>query len=92
VSELVQLIKDMGKKVIFAGMLQKCMKNILHRSLETTVKLLREPSSSEASSVARLAYLKAMNNELESCFDMVPFYLRKSQAEREYEKKLCKDC
>jgi len=45
-----------------------------------------------ASSVARLAYLKAMNNELESCFDMVPFYLRKSQAEREYEKKLCKDC
>lgn len=42
VSELVQLIKDMGKKVILPGMLQKCMKNILHRSLETTVKLLRE--------------------------------------------------
>ncbi|MPN41051.1 hypothetical protein SDC9_188591 [bioreactor metagenome] len=41
-----------------------------------------------ALTVAQLALLKALNGHLEDSFDMAPFYLRKPQAEREYEKKL----
>ncbi|GAE89819.1 tRNA (adenosine(37)-N6)-threonylcarbamoyltransferase complex dimerization subunit type 1 TsaB [Acetivibrio straminisolvens] len=93
VSELVKLIKDMGKKVIFAGDAAKMHEEYFRQELGDDFKIA--PGSlllQRASSVAHIAYLKAMNNDLESCFDMVPFYLRKSQAEREYEKKLCKDC
>ncbi|HOM01491.1 MAG TPA: tRNA (adenosine(37)-N6)-threonylcarbamoyltransferase complex dimerization subunit type 1 TsaB [Acetivibrio sp.] len=93
VPELVQLIKDMGKKVIFAGDAAKMHEEYFKKELGDGCKIA--PGNlllQRASSVAHIAYLKAMNNDLESCFDMVPFYLRKSQAEREYEKKFCKGC
>ena len=40
-------------------------------------------------SVAELAIMMAKEGKLTSSFELVPFYLRKSQAEREMEKKLC---
>ena len=40
-----------------------------------------------ASSVAQLALTSAKAGRFESPIDMVPFYLRKSQAEQEYERK-----
>jgi tRNA threonylcarbamoyladenosine biosynthesis protein TsaB len=41
-----------------------------------------------ASSVAQLALKMANEGKAVSSFDMLPYYLRKSQAEREYERKL----
>ena len=38
-----------------------------------------------ASCVAQIALTKASKGHKENCFEMVPFYLRKSQAERMYE-------
>ncbi|HHV28033.1 MAG TPA: tRNA (adenosine(37)-N6)-threonylcarbamoyltransferase complex dimerization subunit type 1 TsaB [Clostridium sp.] len=93
VSELVELIKGMGKKVIFAGDAAKMHEEYFKKELgDDCVIAPGNLLLQRASSVAHIAYLKAVDNEVESSFDMVPFYLRKSQAEREYEKKLCKGC
>lgn len=88
VTELVQLIKGKNQKVIFTGDAVE-----LHR--EFFIKELGEgcdfaPGSLQlqrASSVAYLALARANMDGVESCFDLVPFYLRQSQAEREYDKK-----
>ncbi|HEY9060083.1 MAG TPA: tRNA (adenosine(37)-N6)-threonylcarbamoyltransferase complex dimerization subunit type 1 TsaB [Pseudobacteroides sp.] len=40
-----------------------------------------------ASSVAQLALARAIDGKVESPVDMIPFYLRKSQAEQEYDKR-----
>lgn len=44
-------------------------------------------SLQRASSIAALAYLKARKGEVETYQSLMPFYLRKPQAEREYEEK-----
>lgn len=88
VTELAQLIKGKNQKVIFTGDAVE-----LHR--EFFIKEFGEgcdfaPGSLQlqrASSVAYLALARAGRDGVESCFDLVPFYLRKSQAEREYDKK-----
>ncbi|KPU26905.1 peptidase M22 [Caloranaerobacter sp. TR13] len=54
-------------------------------------KVLFAPKSANmarASSVAELALSRAKEGRLESFFDLVPDYLRKSQAQREYEEKI----
>lgn len=93
ISELVKLIKDRSKKVIFVGDAAKMHEEYFKHELGDDCEIA--PGNLQlqrASSVAHIAYLKAMDKDTESCFDMVPYYLRKSQAEREYEKKLCKGC
>jgi len=88
VTELVKIIKDGNKKAIFAGDAVQLHGEFLKNELGDSCRFA--PGSlrlQRASSVAQIAYLKAQKGEFESSFDMVPFYLRKSQAEREYEKK-----
>lgn len=88
VDELVKLIKSKKRKVIFTG-------DAVHLHRESLKTGLGEDCDfappcmlvQRASTVAQLALIRASGGELESCFDMVPFYLRKSQAEREYDKK-----
>ncbi|HAA43623.1 MAG TPA: tRNA (adenosine(37)-N6)-threonylcarbamoyltransferase complex dimerization subunit type 1 TsaB, partial [Ruminiclostridium sp.] len=38
-----------------------------------------------------IAYMKAKEGKTESSFELTPFYLRKSQAERMYENKMSAD-
>jgi len=91
VAELVKIIKDAGKKVVFAGDAVQLHEGFLKKELgDDCVFAPGSLRLQRASSVAHIAYLKAAKGELENSFEMVPFYLRKSQAEREYEKKLCK--
>lgn len=88
VAELVQLIKGKNRKTVFVGDAVETQKDYLKSELGELCgfapgNLLLQ----KASSVALLASVKAANGEVEDCFDLVPFYLRKSQAEREFEKK-----
>lgn len=89
VSELVNIIEGKNNKVVFVGdgvdVHRKYLKEQLADKCEFApgnLKLQR------ASSVAQLALMKAKKGEVESAFDMAPFYLRKSQAEREYERRM----
>lgn len=88
VSELVALLGGMNQKVVFAGDAVPLHREYLSRELGSSC--LFAPGfllGQRASSVAQLALLNAKDGLLESSFDTVPFYLRKSQAEREFEKK-----
>jgi len=88
INELVQIIKGKNQKVIFTGDAVEIYKDILKESLEAAC-FFAPPNLllQRASSVACLATVMAIEGLSENCFDMVPFYLRKSQAERELEKK-----
>jgi len=88
INELVQLIKGKNQKVVFLGDAVEIHRDFLKEELNENCEFA--PGNlmlQRASSVAQLALVKASSGMMESSFDMVPFYLRKSQAEREYEKK-----
>lgn len=88
VSELIQIIKGKNRDVLFVG--DGVLLHTEYLKSELGPRCHFPPSyllQQRASSVAQLALFKADEGMLESCFDMVPFYLRKSQAERELDKK-----
>jgi len=88
IEELVQLIKGKNHKVIFVGDAVKTHKDYLRSELGDKCEFAPgHLMLQRAASVAQLAFIRASEGMIENCFDMVPFYLRKSQAEREYEKK-----
>jgi|LSQX01.1.fsa_nt_gb tRNA threonylcarbamoyladenosine biosynthesis protein TsaB len=90
VSELMDIIKERNMKVVFAGdaveIHREYLKAELKENCEFALGHLRLP---KASCVASIAFLKAGEGLIQNSFEMAPFYLRKSQAEREYEKKFC---
>lgn len=92
ITELVQQIGGKNKNVIFLGDGVEVHKEFLQKELKEKCEFAPENLLLQSSaSVAQLAYIKALEGLQESCFDMVPFYLRKSQAERELEKKTLKN-
>lgn len=90
VSELVQLIVRNNKKVIFAGDAIDLHKDYFKSELEENCEFAPLGNRLQrGASVAELALMMAKEGKYTSSFELVPFYLRKSQAERELEKKLC---
>ena len=88
ISELLLILKEKREKVVFLGDAVELHKNYLYENLGGKCEIA--PGNlllQKASSVAQIALLKALEGSTDSCFDMVPFYLRKSQAERELEKR-----
>lgn len=88
INELADILKSKNKPVIFLGDAVEIHKAYLkgefgERCVFAPVGLLLQ----RAVSVARAAIDRASNGFTENCFEMLPFYLRKSQAERELEKK-----
>lgn len=86
VIELLQILKNLGGKVFFLGDGAELHRQMLTDELKDAcgfapMNLMHQ----RASSVAVLAERMASAGNLESPYDMVPFYLRKSQAERERE-------
>ncbi|MDD4493996.1 MAG: tRNA (adenosine(37)-N6)-threonylcarbamoyltransferase complex dimerization subunit type 1 TsaB [Eubacteriales bacterium] len=85
---VIEKVKEIGKRVMFVGegavLHSKLLLSELGESAEIMPENLNVP---RASSVAHFAYLKAETGQLQDSFDLVPFYLRKSQAERELEKR-----
>ncbi|MCX7843647.1 MAG: tRNA (adenosine(37)-N6)-threonylcarbamoyltransferase complex dimerization subunit type 1 TsaB [Clostridia bacterium] len=87
VLELIDIIKGKNSKVVFVGDAVEIHRELLLIELRDRCEFVPESLMlQKGASVAYAAYIKASRGMLESCFDMVPFYLRKSQAEREYEK------
>ncbi|MCX7711026.1 MAG: tRNA (adenosine(37)-N6)-threonylcarbamoyltransferase complex dimerization subunit type 1 TsaB [Clostridia bacterium] len=91
VLELIDMIKGKNQKAVFIGDGVEVHRELLQIELGgKSIFLPNSLSMNRGSSVAQIAYLKAIKGFTENCFEMAPFYLRKSQAEREYEKKQCK--
>lgn len=92
INELVELIRSMEGDIVLLG--DACG---LHRDYFTTQLGKRVSiappnlAQASASSVALCAQKLVIQGKLENCYDMVPFYLRKSQAERERENNIKKD-
>jgi len=88
VAELMEIIKERDSSVVFVGDGVEKYGEFIKEQLKDKCEFA--PGSlllHRASSVAGLGLMKAKKGELENPFDMVPFYLRKPQAERELEKK-----
>jgi len=86
INELVNIIRPMEGEIILLG--DACNLHKDYFTAELGERLIAAPPNivpAKASSVAVLASHAFLEGKLESCYDMVPFYLRKSQAEREKE-------
>ncbi|EOD00406.1 tRNA (adenosine(37)-N6)-threonylcarbamoyltransferase complex dimerization subunit type 1 TsaB [Caldisalinibacter kiritimatiensis] len=92
VTELIDMLKDVEEKIIFNGNGTLVYKDQLKEALGG--KAVFAPASvnmARASSVAQIAMMKAKEGKVESYYSLVPNYLRKSQAERQYEERKRKD-
>jgi len=89
IEELASILKEKTGDIVFtgngAGIHRKYLSDVLGNRAYFTPKSM---SCQRASCVANIAEQKFLAGEIGNCFDVIPFYLRKSQAEREYEKKL----
>lgn len=90
VFELVQIIVQNNKKVIFTGDAIDLHKDYFKSEVGENCEFAPLGNRLQrGASVAELALMMAKEGKFTSSFELVPFYLRKSQAERELEKKLC---
>jgi len=87
IEELIKLVKEKGTPVCFLGDAVLLYKDILRESIEDISFAPVNLNVSRASSLGELGMKKLENNISDNLFTFAPFYLRKSQAEREYEKK-----
>lgn len=86
INELVDIIRSMQGEIILLGDACTLHKDFFAAQLGDRLSIAPPNTAlAKASSVAMLARNAFIEGKLESCYDMVPFYLRKSQAERERE-------
>ncbi|WHH57564.1 tRNA (adenosine(37)-N6)-threonylcarbamoyltransferase complex dimerization subunit type 1 TsaB [Petroclostridium sp. X23] len=91
--QLIQELKARNEKVMFTGDGVAVFRDKLVEGLGELCEFAPVSSRMQrASSIAELAMQKAYRGETESYMTFSPFYLRKSQAEREYEKKCGEEC
>jgi len=86
ISDVCNILNGKNKKVIFLGDGVTIHKAYLKENLSIPCDFA--PASyilQRSASVAEVAMQMLVENRQQSCFDMVPFYLRKSQAERMFE-------
>ncbi|WP_416175547.1 tRNA (adenosine(37)-N6)-threonylcarbamoyltransferase complex dimerization subunit type 1 TsaB [Clostridium sp.] len=89
VKELVDKLNKTGDRVCFVGDALKKHKNYISENIQT--EHIFAPISLnivKASSLGELGIKLMKNNIYDDIYNFAPFYLRKSQAEREYEKKV----
>lgn len=88
VSELVRQIEEKNSNVIFTGDGVALHRDFLKIELgEPCIFMPDFMLQQMAASAARMALSLALEGKTDSCFDLTPFYLRPSQAEREFDKK-----
>ncbi len=86
INELVDIIRSMQGEIVLLGDACTLHKDYFAAQLGDRLSIAPPNTAlANASSVAMLARNAFLEGKLESCYDMVPFYLRKSQAERERE-------
>lgn len=90
VSELMQIIRQKERQVIFTGDAVDLHREYFRSELGDNCEFAPLGTRLQrGASVAELAIMMAKEGKLTDSFELTPFYLRKSQAERELEKKLC---
>ncbi|WDV46174.1 tRNA (adenosine(37)-N6)-threonylcarbamoyltransferase complex dimerization subunit type 1 TsaB [Clostridiaceae bacterium M8S5] len=88
IEQILDDLRDRDEEVIISGDGGVAYRDIIKEKLgEKVVFSSAYVNMAKASSLAQMALERAKNNQLESYYDLVPEYLRKSQAEREYEEK-----
>lgn len=88
VDKLIEELKKRDEIIIFNGDGTLVYKERLLSSLGNRAIISSKAANmARASSVAELALAKAQEGKTENYIDLLPDYMRKSQAEREYEKK-----
>lgn len=89
VDKLIEKLRKRDELIIFNGDGTLVYKERLLKNLGNKVILASKATNmARASSVAELALAKAQEGKTESYMELMPDYMRKSQAEREYEKKV----
>ncbi|RKD32351.1 tRNA (adenosine(37)-N6)-threonylcarbamoyltransferase complex dimerization subunit type 1 TsaB [Thermohalobacter berrensis] len=87
--ELLNTLNNRDERIIFNGDGATAYKekiiNCLGNKAIFAPKAVNMP---RASSVAELAFMKAKNGEVQHYLELVPNYIKKSQAQREYEKRV----
>lgn len=88
IEELVNELSERPEDVVFVGDAVEKNKEFLLQNLSNRVKIspysVRMP---RAASVAELAIQKVKSGKVQSFYELMPMYLRKSEAERQYEAK-----
>jgi tRNA threonylcarbamoyladenosine biosynthesis protein TsaB len=86
--ELLERVKDEPREILIMGDILS--KNTSTETLKTKSHIILAPQNLNIPKAASIPYLledKIMNGECEDIYTLVPLYMRKSQAEYEYEKK-----
>lgn len=87
IDELIKLLIEMKKTVLFVGDAVLKFKPLIEKKLENlAIFAPKHLLFQKASSIGFAGYKKAISGELHSYIDLVPLYLRQSQAERLYQK------
>lgn len=87
IDELIEKLKGYGSPAVFLGDGIFIQKEKIERELgENAVFMPPNSNMARASSIAVLAMKRLKENKIDDYLTFAPFYLRKSQAEREYEK------
>lgn len=87
IEELITMLKSQNKEVTFLGDAADLYKDKLKKELPSVHFAPGHLNVVKAASLGELGLKHLMQGEKEDIFSFAPMYLRKSQAEREYEKK-----
>lgn len=88
IDDLIEMIKKYNSPVIFVGDAVPKFKDKLANNILNTYFAPNHLNVVKASSLGELGIKKLLNKEYDNLYTSVPIYLRKPQAEREYEKKM----
>jgi len=88
IEELTKELKDREEMIVFLGDGVPVHRDIIVKELGPRARFApRSADRQRASSIGELAFKMLENNKGQNYGEFTPFYLRKSQAEREYDKK-----
>lgn len=88
IDELVEELKDREEMVVFLGDGVPVHRDFIRKGLGQRAQFApRSTNRQRASSIGELAYKMLAEGNKQNYSEFTPFYLRKSQAEREYDKK-----
>jgi len=87
IDDLIKIINEKRMPVCFVGDGVLLFKDILKANIKNSSFAPMHLNVARASSMAELGVKKLEKNICDDIYSFAPFYLRKSQAEREYEKK-----
>ena len=86
--DLLKRLADTEQQICFIGDCTEKYKDLILSYIPEALFAPRNLNIARASSLGELGLKKLQKNEFENLYSFAPVYLRKSQAEQQYEKKL----